>query len=773
MEEESAQALLALNKGVAAADGEGRKKKQRKKGKKKKDKKSEEVVRDEDALEEEGAPGDVAVAGGGDDLPDSQRIISQHLAAHMSKIAPAPASAGATLHEDDELLMMETELGYTAVTSPPPLDADDVLSSSAFHASPPRKKGGAVYEGKKNKRTDPIEDANRLVDPALMEFDEATAAAAAAANISVGMLRDGIEEPKKRKRRLPTEKLDEGPEKKKKSHKKKVSEEIVDSAATNLVQPSSLAPLQQLLVHASPTSAPGPIPTIATATPSGGSAGGTFSVEEKQAIDVHLARYAEDNSLAHADLCRRVWANERRKDDFWEGVCSVLPQRSRASIYKHVRRQYHVFTSRAKWTESEDEHLAVLVKEKGSAWKAVGDAMGRMGEDCRDRWRNYGKCGKDRGKDRWDESEESELKKIITEVLTGIRARRGITDPFDLDANTIDYEGENEINWTVISDLMGNKRSRIQCRYKWNKMKQQKARSGGVAVAKSPSTWKKKKAKAFVEDMLVGDHIWLLKQIRDSGAKTEKTIPWENIVLNDKIWYSRSAKELERAYKKLRQTVPHKRLPLPEIVNKVLKDLEDLSEDVKGQRYLPDPDGTPTADGQQSVAEDELSQSSAAPLIPDQFDASNYTYEQQPMIQNVAPVASMSIADGEYDPNHAAEDMALVDPELIGQGIEHGVQQDLEKTAGEAIMIAAAAAARERERSGEDETERELRRRLGVEVLNFKKKKKGGNRRGLRFPIVFFLLFFFPILSFVFPFYSYRYRCGGLFRKFRPVKGWE
>ncbi|KAG0643440.1 hypothetical protein HOY80DRAFT_880140 [Tuber brumale] len=656
----------------------------------------------------------MAVAEGGDDLPDSQRIISQHLAAHMSKIAPASASAGMALQEDDDLLMMDTELGYTAVSSPPPLDADDVLSSSAFHTSPPRKKGRAVYEKKKNKRTDPIEDANRLVDPALMEFDEATAAAAAAASIPPDTLRDGVEEPKKRKRRLPTGKLDDGPEKKKKSHKKKVSEEIVNSEAANLVQPSSSAPLQQLPIQATPTSISGPISTTAAATPSGGSAGGTFSVEEKQAIDVHLARYAENNGLTHADLCRRVWANERRKDDFWEGVCSVLPQRSRASIYKHVRRQYHVFTSRAKWTESEDEHLAVLVKEKGSAWKAVGDAMGRMGEDCRDRWRNYGKCGKDRGKDRWDESEESELKKVITDVLTGIRTQRGITDPFDLEANTIDYDGESEINWTVISDLMGNKRSRIQCRYKWNKMKQQKARSGGVAVVKSPGTWKKKKTKAFVEDMLVGDHIWLLKQIRDSGAKKEKTIPWENIALNDKIW---SAKELERAYKKLRQTVPHKRLPLSEIVDKVLKDLEDLSEDVKGQRYLPEANGTPAAaDGLQSVAEDQLSQSSATPHIPDQFDASNYTYEQQPMIQNVAPVASMSIADGEYDPNRAAEDMALVDPELIGQGIEHGVQQDLEKTAGEAIMIAAAAAARERERSGEDEAERELRRKLGVEV---------------------------------------------------------
>ncbi|RPA89266.1 hypothetical protein L873DRAFT_1722663 [Choiromyces venosus 120613-1] len=661
----------------------------------------------------------MAVGGGGDDLPDSQRIISEHLAAHMSKTAPASGSAETTLHEDDDLLMMETELGYPAVSSPPPLDADDVLSSSAFHTSPPRKKGRAVYEKKKNKRTDSVEDANKLVDPALMEFDEATAAAAAAANISVDMLRNGIEEPKKRKRRLPTEKLDDGPEKKKKSSKKKVAEEIVNSAADNFVQPSAPVPAQQLAVPVTPSSAPGPISaTTTTNAPSGGnaggSAGGTFSVEEKQAIDVHLARYAEDNGLTHADLCRRVWANERRKDDFWEGVCSVLPQRSRASIYKHVRRQYHVFNSRAKWTESEDERLAALVKEKGSAWKAVGDAMGRMGEDCRDRWRNYGKCGKDRGKDRWDEFEESELKRIITDVLAGIRTRRGITDPFDLDANTIDYEGENEINWTVISDLMGNKRSRIQCRYKWNKMKQQKARAGGVAVVKSPGTWKKKKARVFVEDMLVGDHIWLLKQIRDSGAKTEKTIPWENIALNDKIW---SAKELERAYKKLRQTVPHKRLPLSEILNKVLKDLEDLSEDVKGQRYLPDSNGAPAAaDGLQSVADDELSQSSTTPLIPDQFDAANYTYEQQPMIQNVAPVASMGLADGEYDPNRAAEDMALVDPELIGQGIEHGVQQDLEKTAGEAIMIAAAAAARERERSGEDEAEREFRRKLGVEV---------------------------------------------------------
>lgn len=174
----------------------------------------------------------------------------------------------------------------------------------------------------------------------------------------------------------------------------------------------------------------------------------------------------------------------------------------------------------------------------------------------------------------------------------------------------------------------------------------------------------------------------------------------------------RSPKDLRKAYKKLRSALPNTRLPVPDVATKVLAALETLSEDVQNQRFNP-----PNPASAIPASSTRPSQSPSTPVLPEQqFDEAGYAFpEPPPVIPNVAPVASMGIAAGEYNPAPGGEDMALVDPELIGQGIEQGVQQDLEKTAGKAIMIAAAAAARQRERSGED-VEMELRRRLGGAV---------------------------------------------------------
>lgn len=578
-----------------------------------------------------------------DEIPDSDRIISQHLAAHMSKHALAPTP----VPDLQDVLMDDVHL--TALD-------DDLLSEPALTS--PRKGKPKTY---KRKRISPIDDANKLVDPALRELDEATAAAAAAA------LSDDTG--KKKKRRLPT-----------------------------TLSPKSTKRTPRARKPSAPPNPSGGPPTAT---------GGTFTLEERHAIDTHLHEYMAAHTLTHADLCTRVWSNDRKKDDFWESVCGVLPLRSRASIYKHVRRSYHVFEQRAKWTATEDEQLARLVAEKGSSWKDVGEAMGRMGEDCRDRWRNYVKCGEGRGKDRWGEEEEGELRRVLKDVIRGIKARRGAAedDGADVDLDAQDVDGEEDINWTAVSELMGNRRSRIQCRYKWNKMKQQKARQNGLPASKSPGVattlWRKRKLRAAPEDMLTGDHIWVIRAIRDSGAREERTIDWDAIADHqDCVW---SARDVEKSYKKLRSTLPHRRLPLQEILNRVLSELEELSEEAKALRFQPDT--TPHPQGPQS------------PHYQDPAYVGTYMSAAAP---NPAPVATMG-----YAQQHEME-MAMVDPALIGQGggtgvISQGMQQDLEKTAGEAILIAqAAVAAAEKGRGeevdieGEGETERELRRRLGV-----------------------------------------------------------
>lgn len=45
------------------------------------------------------------------------------------------------------------------------------------------------------------------------------------------------------------------------------------------------------------------------------------------------------------------------------------------------------------WTAEEDAALAHLVEQHGAKWKRIGDAMGRLPDSCRDRWRSYIKPG--------------------------------------------------------------------------------------------------------------------------------------------------------------------------------------------------------------------------------------------------------------------------------------------------------------------------------------------------------------------------------------------
>lgn len=150
-----------------------------------------------------------------------------------------------------------------------------------------------------------------------------------------------------------------------------------------------------------------------------------------------------------------MWANERKKDNFWDEVSTALPHRTRASVYKHVRRVYHTYEQRGKWTAEEDNELRHFVEEFGMSWKTIGVHIGRMPEDCRDRWRNYVKCGQNRGQNKWSLEEENKLLQVVNEIKQ--------------------FDPSADINWTVVSEKIGGVRSRIQCRYKWNKIQKKNA----------------------------------------------------------------------------------------------------------------------------------------------------------------------------------------------------------------------------------------------------------------------------------------------------------
>ena len=280
-----------------------------------------------------------------------------------------------------------------------------------------------------------------------------------------------------------------------------------------------------------------------------------FKPEEEEVIDNFIASHCAKNDLKREDFCKRIWSNAGQKDNFWKSLCELFPERSRSSLYKHVRRRYHIFEQRGKWTAEEDASLRQICLEKEGQWSLVGQMLGRMPEDCRDRWRNYLKCGDNKNTAKWTDEEEQNLIVIVNRVVANgfhyylakeafIRKKDFLVQSALLgkvsekearDAEAA-FEKLNErekeqdhhidsirstnlkevINWTLISEVMNGTRSRIQIRYKWKN-----------SLKKLVKKWFEKSNKMdFVKFVRV------IKQQLDDGYENEDLLNWFKIYDN-------------------------------------------------------------------------------------------------------------------------------------------------------------------------------------------------------------------------------------------------
>ncbi|CEP61197.1 uncharacterized protein LALA0_S02e08900g [Lachancea lanzarotensis] len=295
-------------------------------------------------------------------------------------------------------------------------------------------------------------------------------------------------------------------------------------------------------------------------SPQSQSTGKSFDAAEEQALEHFVGEYQAIKNLSRRQICERIWSNERRKDDFWTNICKVLPYRTRSSIYKHVRRKYHIFEQRGKWTPEEERELATLCLEKEGQWSEIGKILGRMPEDCRDRWRNYVKCGNNRASNKWSPQEEAQLKEVISELLESAESPEDhLYDPMDDPqienkekriVKKKDSASRDLINWTVVSERMGGTRSRIQCRYKWNKLLKKQAMN---------------KIKTISEE----DKLWILEKLRDMGFTEDLQVDWDELarLMPGKLW---SGTELKLCYEKLRTGVKYHK---DRTINQICKEL--------------------------------------------------------------------------------------------------------------------------------------------------------------------------------------------------------
>lgn len=178
-----------------------------------------------------------------------------------------------------------------------------------------------------------------------------------------------------------------------------------------------------------------------------------FSAEENSQISACVAQFCEQHQIALTEfpiLLRNKQTNKRLRSQFWKLL--KVDNRSASSVHKRVHRMYLKPAITEKWTPASDEQLAKLVEQFGAtSWNSVAVHLKRSPEACRDRWRNYLVCGPERKSFAWTEEETAQLMSIV-------QASPSL----------------QHINWGAVSAQMGHQRSRIQCRYRWNKVSQQK-----------------------------------------------------------------------------------------------------------------------------------------------------------------------------------------------------------------------------------------------------------------------------------------------------------
>lgn len=339
--------------------------------------------------------------------------------------------------------------------------------------------------------------------------------------------------------------------------------------------------------------------------------GGPYTAAEAEKLHRFRDSYCEANNMSVEQFNNHIQSNMRGNPtatEIFNECHEVLPYRPRMSVQKYCRRHFHNF-QRGTWSAGEDEMLKHAVAEKGNNWKAVSEMVGRMADDCRDRYRNYVHNSENRNREQWTNEEVQSFCNAIMYCMQALKdERRQVRiEKYGKDALDTDSGSDQElddmkvINWQIVSDRMGGMRSRLQCIFKWSQLKTKQQREllrkygDGSAFEESKTTtknpWRKKRALDKVANMKIGDQHALLRAIVDSGATTEGNIPWRSIGDEDfrSMWNSTDKKE---AWSKMKKHVAGaESMDYREVANEVISRIERIAGDELGDRWDPEVHG--------------------------------------------------------------------------------------------------------------------------------------------------------------------------------------
>ena len=339
--------------------------------------------------------------------------------------------------------------------------------------------------------------------------------------------------------------------------------------------------------------------------------GGPYTAAEAEKLDRFRDSYCEANNMSIEQFNNYIQSSMRGNPtatEIFNECHEVLPYRPRMSVQKYCRRHFHNF-QRGTWSAEEDEMLKYAVAEKGNNWKAISEMVGRMADDCRDRYRNYVHNSENRNREQWTNEEVQSFCNAIdycTQAMKDERRQARIEkygeDALDTESGSDPEDNDMKlINWQVVSDRMGGMRSRLQCIFKWSQLQtnQQKellrkyrdARLFEEGKSETKNPWRKKRAMEKVANMKIGDQHALLRAIVDSGATTEGNIPWKSIGDDGfrSMWNSTDKKE---AWWKMKKHVADaESMDYREVANEIISRILTIAGDELGDRWDPEVHG--------------------------------------------------------------------------------------------------------------------------------------------------------------------------------------
>lgn len=345
--------------------------------------------------------------------------------------------------------------------------------------------------------------------------------------------------------------------------------------------------------------------------------GGAFSAAEGLQLDAFRDNHCEANDMTIGqfnNLIQSTMRGNAQVKALFDEIHDIMPYRPRMSVQKFCRRRFHNFT-RGTWSADEEEMLKQAVAQKGKAWKEIGDLLGRMGEDCRDRWRNYIVNAEHRNREQWTDAEVVNLCTAILECMQlmkedRVRAREEGEDvPESGTESDREVEDMKHINWQAVSDRMGEHgggRSRLQCSFKWSQLKKReqaeylRAIKNSRGIEKKPPTpvknpWRMKLAFKKIGNMKTGDMRALLQAVADLDVPEEGNIPWK-ILGDDELRATWASTEKKVAWSSLKERVPgFESSDYRTVANQLLSQMINEDADDLNERWDPDLHGDVSA----------------------------------------------------------------------------------------------------------------------------------------------------------------------------------